>query len=159
MTFLNKKLSVITSSKRPVFTRILTQNNCCAPNANLFCCHRHRPLLRVRGAGVAATWRLRRGLDLAGLGVRAADRLLESRVSGRCGRVTPEARSGPRRVGRAAAVIGRRCPAPRGTGEVTSRLRAECVYDSFVGSRAVWLWRIHPGGRFRRCEAVDGAAE
>ena len=57
------------------------------------------------------------------------------------------------------AVIGRRRPAPRGTGEVTSGLRAECVYDSLVGSRAVRLWRIHHSERFRCCEVSgEGSA-
>ena len=95
--------------------------------------------------------------------------------TGRCGRLTPAARSdlggvrqacvpvigrrcilrlGPLRLHGARgevwpapgrAVTGRRWSAPRGTGEVTSELRAECVYDSLVYSRAVRLWRTHQG--------------
>ena len=47
----------------------------------------------------AVTWRLRRGRPLAGSGVCAADWLPVFRVSGRCGRVAPGARSAPRGAG------------------------------------------------------------
>ena len=78
--------------------------------------------------------------------MHACDWLLVSGVSGRCGHVAPGARPGPRRVRLAVTVIGRRCPAPRGTGEVTTELLARCVHDSLVDSLAVqWLRDIVSG--------------
>ena len=68
---------------------------------------RHYRPLRPRGACGEAR-------PLAESGVRAADWLPVVGVSGGCDHVAPEARSGPRWVGRCRVVIGRRCPAPRG---------------------------------------------
>ena len=79
--------------------------------------------------------------------------------AGQRNRVVPGARSGPGRAGAPRPVIGRWCPAPRGTGEVTWGRRAMRRGHSGSVWSGVWCgaerFTVHLG-RWRRRQYIPG---